>query len=433
VTASDAAPALSVAARKIWNSSLARSSAQVFLSSNALNGFAFLFYAVAARSMNVRDYGELYALMAVLAVAGIPASIAATAIAKHVAELLSLERAEALEHFIRRTSLAVGLAAVGACSAVIAFHSAIAYFIHAGSGAVIADAVLIAFSVALIPSRAILQGMESFTPFAVSNVLEGALKTLLGLYFVFTGWGITGAVWGYAAGCGIALLFTLGKAVRPAWLAVASDADFNVERLTGTLFGAGVLTATLNVIGYADVLLVKHYMPAHGAGLYASVSLAGKIVFFTAGFIPIVLLPRAVHGAVSGRSPRRMLHIALAAWGALCTLVLAMFFLAPAKILGILVGEKFVDAAPYLFPYACAMALLSGMNVVASYKIAMHRFDCAYVFALTMLGEMALIAAFHPTIGAVIATLVIGNAAAFLASFWGVRTPNTLPIRGKVT
>lgn len=191
-------------------------------------------------------------------------------------------------------------------------------------------------------------------------------------------------------------------------------------RLFQTIAGAAVLTITVNALSYGDVLIVKHFMSPVDAGLYASVSLGGKILLFISGFVPMVLLPKAAHRATSKQSPFPIFLMSLATLALFSVAGLALFYFAPLLVLRSLVGSQFIGAARLLFGYGLAMSLMAGMSLVANYKIALHRFDFTIPFALVTVIELTAIAVRHPSLDAVISTLVVGNAIGFIASLYRI-------------
>jgi O-antigen/teichoic acid export membrane protein len=199
----------------------------------------------------------------------------------------------------------------------------------------------------------------------------------------------------------------------------------DARRLLQTAGAAAVLTITISALSYADALIVKHFMPASEAGFYAAVSLGGKILLFGSSFVPLVLLPKAANRVASGTSPLSTLAAAAAMWGALSLAGLGIFYVGSGAILRTLVGSEFVPAAPLLFDYAIAMALLGGMNLFASYKIALHRFDFVYPFMAVTVLELAAIAVYHPTLRAVIQVLIVGNAVGLASALYRIRAWRT--------
>lgn len=381
---------------------------------------AFAFFSVTSRVLGVTDYGALFALMALLPLVGIPTTALATVVTKFSAEFQALHDDSHLHALVRRLTVWLGSAVTLTFIATIVLKDPAASFFHVGTNAVVAAGILVGITLALAPLRAVFQGVQDFRRYSVSACLEGILKTAFGILFVALGWGVPGALAGYAFGTAIALAYT--------WYALhlmysgdgSAELHVNVRRLLQTTAGAVVLIATLAALSYGDALIVKHYLSAPDSGLYAAVSLGGKALLYVTSFIPLVVLPKAASRVAVGSSPLPVLFAAAVMWGALCMVGLLSFYLAPGLAVRVLVGKQFLSAAPLLFSYAVAMSLLGAMNLVASYKIALHRFDFVYPFAFLTVAELTTIVLYHPNLQAVITVLIAGNACGVLASLYRI-------------
>lgn len=410
---------------RLRRSTFLRHSSLVFASAMLVNVCAFVFHARTSRALGVEQYGALYALMALLPLFAIPATVLSTVVSKFAAEFRALHDDSHLHALVRRIALA--LAVCGALVAVVGFglQVPIARFFNVEPAALAAASVLVALTIMLPPLRAVLQGIEDFGRFAASSTIEGLFKAGLGILFALIGFGVAGALYGYALGSAVALAYTWIVLERMFAGAVPQELRIDVRRVLQTVAGAAVLTVTITALSYADALIVKHYMPASEAGFYAAVSLGGKILLFIASFVPLVLLPKAASSVAKGTSPLPTLGAAATMWALLSGAGLAFFFLAARLILRTLVGPQFLPASGLLFEYALAMVLLGGMNLVASYKIALHRFDFVYPFIVVTAGELAGIALYHPDLRSVIDVLIAGNAVGLLAGCYRINSWRT--------
>ncbi len=406
--------------RRVRGNDFVRHGALVFGSSMLVSVCGFLYHAGVSRGLGVEDYGALYALLAILPLAGLPAGIISTVIVKFAAEFQALGDEAHIHALVAKVSLGMGALGVVFVGAAVVFERAIAGFLHVPGYAVVPTALLLLVVLLLPALRAVLQGTQDFVRFAVSSTIEGVLKAALGVAFVFAGYGLLGALGGWTLGSFTSLGYTWFVLRRRYSRTASGDLHLDWQRIAQTLWGAAVAAIAATVLSYGDVLLVKHFMSAREAGLYASVSLGGKILLFVAGFVPMVLLPKAAHRSTSGRSPFPIFLAAMATLAAFSLAGLALFYVAPSLVLRSLVGGQFLAASHLLFGYGLAMVFLAGMGLVANYKIALHRFDFAIPFCLVTAGELVAIAVHHPSLGAVIAILITGNALGFAASLYRI-------------
>ncbi|MBD5654706.1 MAG: hypothetical protein IAI50_05945, partial [Candidatus Eremiobacteraeota bacterium] len=263
--------------------------------------------------------------------------------------------------------------------------------------------------------------------FSISSVMESALKWIFGVSLAYAGFGVAGAIGGWAVASAVTIAYTI--AVLAARFRRVQDAPLGIDlrRLATTTAGIALATICLTSISYADVLIVKHYADATTAGLYGALSLSGKILLFVAGFVPTIVLPKATRQALAGRSPVGVFVQALAIILALSGCGLVVYYFFPSFIITSLAGGSFAPAAPYVFSYGFAMVILAALNVVVTYKIGIHRFDFVVPLALCAVGEIVGIAYRHASLSDVIAVLIAGNAIALVASAWRVTAPLHAP------
>jgi O-antigen/teichoic acid export membrane protein len=405
---------------RLLKSGFVQQGSLLFAAAMLANASAFIFHAAVSRVLGINEYGALYALMAFLPLVAIPTTAFATVVTKFAAEFRVLHDDAHLRGLVRRLTSWVGLGALLTIVAGVLLQYPIAAFLHVDRNAVVATSVLVGVTLALPPLRAIFQGMEDFGRYTASAAIEGIMKNVFGILLAVIGWGVAGALAGYALGTGISLLYTF-VILRVRY---ASDAPgeirLDVRRIAQTMGAALLLIATITALSYADALIVKHYLSASDGGLYAAVSLGGKILLWVTSFIPLILVPKAANRAASGAPSFPILIASLGTWAALSACGLLMFYLAPTFVVRILVGSQFLAAAPLLFQYAVAMSLLGAMNVIANYKIALHHFDFVYPFGVLTIAELTTIAFYHPTLQAVIWVLVVGNTCGVIASLYRI-------------
>lgn len=416
--------------KTIATSDFIRQSAIVFVASTLINALGYAFHFAISRRIGVVAYGVLSALNAGYMISLTAAAIIGTVVVKYVAELRALGDDAKLAAFVQRAM--IFCSAAGTLTLVVGLlcTRAIAGFLHVRDVRSVAIVVtIIALTVVSSPLRAVFQGLERFVTFSCLGTLESLLKAVLGIGLVYAGFGVAGAFGGWAIGTGISLAAALVILLRN-FGGRRGPVFIDVRRLALTMGNVSAATLTLAVLGYADVLLVKHFADPTSAGLYGALSLSGKILFFFVGFIPLVVLPKATRIALAGGSALPILKQALSIVVGVSLVGLFAYGFAPRLIVTMLAGPTFAGAAPYVFSYAIAMVLLGALGVIVSYKIGVHRFDFVLPVALVAAGEIAGIVAFHKTLAEVITVLIVGNALALAASLYRLTAP--LAARGSI-
>jgi len=410
--------------RRLARSEFLRHGLLVFGASQIVNVFGYLFHFVMLRKLGVVSYGALSSLFAALTVASVPSTILTMIVVKFAAEFNAVGDLPKVRRLHQRMLTWTGVSAVLVFAAAWVTRGVIAGYLHISqSGPIMATAAILAFYIMLPSARAVLQGIEDFRNFAISTALEGAGKALLGIGLVFAGFGLTGAIGGYAAASCLALLYATAAVRAHVRSLPQVGLSLDVRRIVLTTGGVSAGILGITILGQLDILLVKHFFSGRDAGIYGATSVVARMLFFLVAFIPQVLLPKAISRAVSGRSPRRLLAYAAGLTALLSAVGLVIFALFSRQLIAVMASPAFIGAAAYVFRYGIAMTILAALTLVTTYKIGLHRFDFVFPLALGVLGEIVAISFLHSSLLQVITIITIGHAAVLLASLYRIGKP----------
>lgn len=408
---------LAPSVQRFASSEFVRHGLLVFVASMAINVFGYGFHFAISRRVGVEQYGVLSALNSLLMVSVVLSQIAATIVVKYAAEFRATDDRAHLAALVRML-VRYGAIAAGVIVAIgITVARPLAGYLHIGDVAAVAvTTVIIAISLTTPSLRAVFQGIEDFRAWALSTILEALVKLIAGVALVYLGYGVLGAFVGWAIGSFIALLYTAIVLVRRFRRVPDAVLFVDSRRLVKTMAGISVATVLLTMISNVDVLLVKHFVDARTAGLYGALALAGRILMFLVGFVPIVILPKASRRALEGLSSVGFLAQAMGVSAILSGAGLLGYYFFPKFVVTSLAGAAFAAAAPHVFSYGIAMVLLAGVNIVVAYKIGIHRFNFIIPLGLCGIGEIVGISLHHRTLDDVIYVLIVGNAIALVTS-----------------
>ena len=128
------------------------------------------------------------------------------------------------------------------------------------------------------------------------------------------------------------------------------------------------------LINNGDILLVKHFFDAHSAGLYSSMALIGRAVFFVAWMFVMLLLPEVVKLQKEGKDTKKLFFKYLGMITALTTGVVIVNLLFPKLIISILFGDAYMEVAHLLWKYALASSLFALANVFVYYFLSLDKY-----------------------------------------------------------
>ena len=417
--------------RRLARSEFVRHGAVVFVATMTVNVFGYLYHSLNSRKLGVDAYGVLSALNAAYMISLFAGSILQTIVVKYAAEFRAVDDLGRLRTLGTSIVRYVGSAALVVLVAGSALNGVIGRYLHIDSFWAIELAVLIIAVNLLLPVlRGVLQGVEDFWAFAASNAVESTLKAGLGVWLVYAGYGVVGALAGWLTGSLIGLAFTVWSVLGKHGGHAPEQLSLDVRRLLLTSANVALAVLFMTSLSYADVLLVKHFSDPTTAGLYGALSLSGKMLFFLVSFVPTVVLPMAARRVTTGASPLPILLLGVASIAVLAGTGLFVYSAFPAFVITTLAGKAFAPAAPLVFPYAISTVVLALLNAVVFYRMGIHRFAFVLPLALVALGELAGITFYHATLLDVIEVLIAANVLGLLAALYRLNAP--LGLRARV-
>ena len=164
------------------------------------------------------------------------------------------------------------------------------------------------------------------------------------------------------------------------------------------------------IINNSDVLLVKHYFSAVDAGLYASLALIGRVVYFVAWMFVMLLLPTVVKKQQEGKPTAPILftyvfYICLLS----LAIVLGCYFF-PEIIIKLMFGEAYVSIAGLLWLYALATSLFAVSNIFAYYFLSLDHYVPVIVSGVLGMSQVFLVVFFHKSLHMVVYMQIVAMA-----------------------
>ncbi|MFC2109052.1 oligosaccharide flippase family protein [Bacteroidota bacterium] len=163
-----------------------------------------------------------------------------------------------------------------------------------------------------------------------------------------------------------------------------------------------VYEMTQIVINNSDILLVKHYFESYEAGLYASLALIGRMVYFIAWMYVMILLPTVVKLKKEGKETSHVLYKYIGYIGLISFLIVFVCLLFPSQIILLLFGDQYLEVGNLLWKYALATSLFAVSNIFAYYYLSLDRYFPVLFLALLGVLQVLLIVLFHSSLEQVV-------------------------------
>ena len=156
------------------------------------------------------------------------------------------------------------------------------------------------------------------------------------------------------------------------------------------------------IINNSDILLVKHYFESYEAGLYASLALIGRVVYFIAWMFVMLLLPTVVQLKKEGKETASVLFKYVGYIAAISIVIVFTCLAFPELIINILFGEQYIAMAPLLWKYAIATSMFAISNIFAYYYLSLDKYVPVIISGVFGMLQMVLVIFFHNSLEQVV-------------------------------
>jgi O-antigen/teichoic acid export membrane protein len=407
-TATTATPSVSRSLHRTWID--LRHNLVMFGALSLANVLDYAYNVLLGRLLSAEGYGILVALQAILRIVAVSLEIVRTVMARYTVRLLSQARRTAMGGFLRG---ALGQAVIwGGVAALLAglLSRPIARLLQIPSiGPVLVTAA------ALLPLTVkpviggVLQGAQRFAGFGSYQVVQAALRLVLGVVLVRAGLDALGALAALPMATTGTILLGLGLVWAYLQRPEAQEPARGTE-VPGPGVRAYASRTTVGLVGFAilvnmDALVVKHYATPALAGQYAMAVTLGKIVLFMPAAFAQVLFPKSAAQHAQARDSSRLVRMSQAMTIVPCAALTAAYFAYPGQILSLVFGTRNPFHGPVLGMLALAMSGYALANVWLSYALSVEGNGFVYMIPVALLVQLGLLIAFHATLMQVVTVL----------------------------
>ncbi len=357
--------------RALWSNEFFKGGVFFTSASMGINIINYVFNLLAGRSLGTVGYGDITALFSYMSITTVPALILSTLVVQKVSGAKNkAEYTLALEEYIWKM--------VRRWWFVIIPFIVIVPWLPAWTNLTLLSSVwlipLILLTITSSLYASYLQGLKLFLFYSFIS-LAGALIKLMGAVIAYSGWGSTFVVISFLA-LSLALASTASFWYVHKHIKAAHGHVFIPFKTTlGTLFRSKQFLITfwslfaLTLLNNLDVVIVKKFLSAHDAGIYASWSLFAKIIFYFVG--PITTITFVLFAGGGSKHEQKKAFIGYTAVLAVIGISGYIFYtyFAP-QVIAVFFGHAFDDVATHLGSAAIFGTLYSMIYFINSYFIA---------------------------------------------------------------
>ena len=218
---------------------------------------------------------------------------------------------------------------------------------------------------------------------------------------------------------------TIITALIGQWKAVGNIYIINKEKI-GRLFGkedisALILNISLMLYMNIDLLSVRYHGRGDESGLYSSVLLFGRIIFYFATTLGTILLPSAANNSITEEAKTKTLNKTLVMMIIFALVCIIPINLGKNIIINILYGRDYLAAAKYV-KYVCLISLsLCIYTILVNYVIGLGKTKCATYVMVAVDIAIVLIAFCLTDVSAILVGIgVVGLIGAIAIYLWEI-------------
>ena len=256
-------------------------------------------------------------------------------------------------------------------------------------------------------NRGVFQGKKAFKSLSITYQSEmlSRLIITLGLILIFNIQSSVVIAVGILASFVFGLLpFKVPKLISKKALVLS---DTHSKEIKSFFVITAFYELTQIIINNSDILLVKHYFESYEAGLYASLALIGRIVYFIAWMFVMLLLPTVVQLKKDGKETAPTLFKYVGYIAVISITIISGCLIFPETIITILFGDSYIAMAPLLWKYAIATSMFAISNIFAYYYLSLDKYIPVVISGVFGMLQMGLVIFYHDSLEQVVHMQII--------------------------
>ncbi|MGE4357544.1 MAG: oligosaccharide flippase family protein [Candidatus Omnitrophota bacterium] len=381
---------------------LAKDSLIMFLGTGFTNFFNLLYTVFLTRALLPQDFGVFNSLLAIMMLFSPFPSAITRAFTRFVSQFSAQGKYGEMKKLISLLNRRVFLIGFVIFLGIMLFHKPFSTFFKIPDGGIflILSLMILLSYLSTIP-QAILVGLQKFWYVSLVSFVSGLIKLLLVFVLIKAGAGVMGALGAFFIASFLSLVFSLyfqQKSLPRVRGLLLENNGFSLGNVYGYLFPVFLVTLAGTAFLNIDIILVKRFFEPLEAGLYSISQVAGKVVFFFASSLTVVMFPKVANLQAQNKDTVVILKKSLFYMFFLSTAVALIAIISPAFMLKILSGKVYKECFPLIRMFSVNMVLLSLIFIFMNYYLSLDKRKYLYIFLSFVALEIILISLFHNTL-----------------------------------
>jgi O-antigen/teichoic acid export membrane protein len=378
--------------------------------SMAVNIVNYFYHVFMGRILGPVNYGTLASLYSIIYLIGIVPISASVAIVKFISSAKNQTEVYSIYLALRRFVFFLALT-----TSLVLFVASpfIAKFLNISNFWLISlVSVILFFLIIALVNQATSQGLLKFLGSVAPSFISAVVKLTAGLTLVFLGFSVFGAMVGIVIAVICAYLYSVWFIGR-----VLQKRKGTVYKLKPFfIYSFPVLVQALAFTSFftTDVILVKHFLPAFQAGIYAALSTLGKIIYFAASPITATMFPIVSSRKAAGEGYYKVFLVSFVVTVLLSAAIVVFYWLFPNIAIGVLYGKAYLSARAELVWMGAFILFYTLSYLLVNYSLSLGKVKIVMLPLFFSLIQIPAIWFFHGTILQVIQISLVLSILLFL-------------------
>jgi len=412
--------------RKTLNHPLISGSAIIFGGTLIANILNFFFNLYMNRNLSIADYGTLASIVSIISLAMVVSGSITPTVVNFAASYFAKNEHDKLRGLFYKLTQYYVVIGVIIFFIFWFFAQPIGRFFNIHDTNLI---LLTGFSIFFIfvstINTAFLQAQLAFTFISFTTLFSTVIKFVLGIIFISLGFAVVGGVFAYLISFAV-MYFLNFIPMKYLFTTKITSSRFHIKEIIAYGMPAALASFGLTSFATTDLILIKHFFNPTTAGIYAGITLVGKVIFFFSAPIATVMFPLIVQKHTKNENYDSIFFLSLFLVFLPSAIFTIFYFLFPEFAIYFFVRKKeYLAGAGLLGLYSIFTTIYSLLTVMTNYYLSIKKTNVYIPVILGAILQALLIWLYHKTFLQVIMISLILTSLLFfifLLYYWVTHT-----------
>jgi O-antigen/teichoic acid export membrane protein len=392
---------------KLIKNQLVSGSLVLFFGSSIASFGNYLYHLLMGRMLGPVDYGFLASIISFTYYLGVLLTAISLVVVKYASSFKGQKNLGAVFYFYSWSLKKAAIFCIILFVMLMVISPWLKSFLHWSSNWPFFWAVVSSLAyVFLTINLSLLQAFLRFGLMSLTGIIQIGIKLLTAVVLVWLGWQVLGAMLAFPISTLVGLIISvffirsfLTKNSRSRQLKKKAFTNREIIKYSLPVFFSVLAFTSLYT---TDIVLVRHFFPAHQAGLYAALGTLGKILFFASSPVVLVMFPIVSERHSNGKGYANLLGMSFGLVLAICAGISGLYFLLPKLMINLLFGSEYLAASPLLGYFAIFLSFYCLAYLLTNYYLSIKKTKAVALPVVASLIQIGLIVLFHQSLKQVV-------------------------------